>query len=130
MGAAEQQSLASSQATQRQAHQIQTPSSRRIGTPPGQQDSQKDLQDTDLSFDFCQTPSAPHFIRFFGSDTLSGDDSREVTRGLSLNRTMGASPSRHLSLNLDRIEPAQEGTSHSEQGDGEQERNESISEGI
>ena len=129
-GAAEQQSLASSQATQRPAHRIQTPSSRRIGTPPGQQDSQNDLQDTDLSFDFCQTPSAAHVIRFFGSDTPSGDDSREVTRGLSLNKTMSASPSRRLSLNLDGIEPAQEGTSDSEQGDVEQERNESVSEGI
>ena len=129
-GAAEQQSLASSQATQRLAHRIQTPSSRRIGTPLGQQDSQNDLQNTDLSFDFCQTPSAAHVIRFFGSDTSSGDDSQKVTRGLSLNKTMSASPSQRLLLNLDRIEPAQERTSDSEQGDVEQERNERVSEGI
>ena len=61
-GAAEQQSLASSLATQRPAHRIQTPSSRRIGTSPGHQDSQNDLQDTHLSFDFCQSPSAAHVI--------------------------------------------------------------------
>ena len=81
-GATEQQSLASSQATQWPAHRIQTPSSRRIGTPPGQQDSQNHLHDTDLSFDFCQTPSAAHVIRFFGFHTSSDDDSWEVTRGL------------------------------------------------
>ena len=92
-GAAEQQSLASSQATQWSAHQIQTPSRRGIGTPPGEQDSQNDLQDTDLSFDFRQTPSAAQVITFFGSDTPSGDDSRVVTRGLSLNRTMSGIPS-------------------------------------
>ena len=130
MGATEQQTLASSQATQRPAHQIQTPSSGRIGTTAGQQDSQNDLQDTDLSFDFCGTPSAAHVIRFFGSDTPSGDDSRELTRGLSLIKNMNATPSRRLSLNLDGIEPAQEGTSFSEQGDVEQERNESVSKGI
>jgi len=50
---AELQSEPSSQATQRPAHRIQTPSSRRIGTPVGQQDSQNDSQDTDLSYDFC-----------------------------------------------------------------------------
>ena len=128
--AAKLQSPTSSQAMQQPAHRIQTPSSRRIGTPPGQQHSQNDLQNTDLSFDFCQTPSAAHVIRLFGSDTPSGDDSREVTRGLSLNKTMSASLSRRLSLNLDGIEPAKEGKSDREQGDVEQERNESLSEGI
>ena len=83
-----------------------------------------------MSFDFCQTPSAAHIIRVLGSDTPSGDDSREVTRGLSLKKTMSASSSRYLSLNLDGIELVQEGTSHSEQGDVEQERNERVSEGI
>ena len=72
-------SQASTQATGQPAHRIQNPSSRRIGTAVGQQDSQNDSQDTDLSFDFCQTPSAAHVLRFFGSDTPSADDSREVT---------------------------------------------------
>ena len=95
----------------------------------GQQDSQSDSQDTDLSFDFCQTPSAAHIRRFFGSDTLNVDDSQEVTGGLSLNRTTSLSPSQRLSLSLDGIEPAQEGTSQSEQEDVEQGRNGSVSEG-
>ena len=43
---------------------------------------------------------------------------------------MSASPSRRLSLNLDGIEPAEEGTSDSAQGDVEQEYNESVNEGI
>ena len=43
---------------------------------------------------------------------------------------MSASPSQRLLLNLDGIEPAVERTSDSEQGDVEQERNESVSEGI
>ena len=46
----------STQATGQAAHRIQNPSSRHIGTAVGQQDSQNDSQDTDLSFDFCQTP--------------------------------------------------------------------------
>ena len=95
----------------------------------GQQDSQNDSQDTDLSFDFCQTPSAAHVLRFFGSDTPSADDSREVTGELSLNRTTSLSPLQRLSLSLDGIEPAQLGTSQSEQGDVEQGRNGSVSEG-
>ena len=68
-------------------------------------------------------------MRFFGSDTPSADDPREVTGKLSPNRTMSSSPSRRLSLSLDGIEPAQEGTSDSEQGDVEQGRNGSVSEG-
>ena len=95
----------------------------------GQQDSQSDSRDTDLSFDFGQTQSAAHVGRFFGSDTPSVDDSREVTGALSLNRTTSLSPSQRLSLSLDGIEPAQEGTSQSEQEDVEQGRNGSHSEG-
>ena len=126
-GATEQQSQPSSQATQRLAHQIETPSSRRIGTPVGQQDSQNDSQDTDLSFDFCQMPSATHVMRFFRSDTASADDRRGVTGEQSPNRTMSPSPSRSLSLSLDGIEPAQDGTSDSEHRDVEQGRNGSVS---
>ena len=129
-GAAEQRSLESSEATKRPAHPIQTPSSWHIATLPEQQDSQNDLQDTDLSFEYCQTLSAAHVIRFFCSDTPSGDDCQEVPRGLMLNRTMSVTSSWRLSLNLDGIEPAQERTSDSEQGDVEQERNESVSESI
>ena len=153
-GAAVLQSQASSQATRRPAHQIQTsdnwvagasqastqamglpadqiqnPSRRRIGTPVGQQDSQNDSRDIDLSFDFCQMPSAAHVLRLFGSDTTSADDSREVTRELSLNRTTSLSPSQRLSLSLDRIEPAHLETSKSKQRDMEQGRNGSVSEG-
>ena len=95
----------------------------------GQQDSQSDSQDTDLSFDFCQTPSAAHVRRFCGSDTPSADDSREVTGGLLWNRTTNLSPSRRLSLSLDGIESAQEGISQSEPDDVEQGRNGSVSEG-
>ena len=94
-----------------------------------QQDCQNDSQDTDLSFDFCQTPSAAHVLRFFGSDMPSAGDSREVTGELSLNRIMSLSPSQRLSLSLDGIEPAEEGTSQSEQGDVEQGHNGSVSEG-
>ena len=73
------------------------------------------------------------FSDFFGSDTPSADDSREVTGELTgelwLNRTTSLGPSQRLSLSLDRIEPAQLETSQSEQGDVEQGRNSSISEG-
>ena len=122
-------SQTSTQATGQPAHRIQNPSSQRIETAVGQQDSQNDSQDTDLSFDSCQTPSAAHVLRFFGSDTPSTDDSREVTGELSLNRTTSLSLSQHISLRLDGIEPAQLGTSQSEQGDVEQGRNGSVSEG-
>jgi len=119
--AAELPSQPSSQATQRPAHRIQTPSSRRIGTPVGQHDSQNDSQDTDLSFDFLQT-SAAHVLGFLDSSLPSADGSREVTRELSLDRTGSPTPSRHLSLSLDGIERAQQDTSDSERRDVEQGR--------
>ena len=112
--AAEQQSQPSSQATRRPAHRIQTPSSRRIGTPVGQQESQNDSQDTDLSFDFRQT-SAARLLRYIDSDPPSADGSQEVIGGVSLDRTVSPTPSRRLSLSLDEIERAQEGTTDSEQ---------------
>jgi len=73
--AAELQSQPSSQATQRPANRIQTPSSRRIGTPVGQQESQNDSQDTDLSFDFLQR-SAARVLGFLDSSPPSADGSR------------------------------------------------------
>jgi len=118
--AAELQSQPSSQATQRPAH--------RIGTPVGQQDSQNDSQDTDLSFDFLQT-SAARVLGFLDSSPPSTDGSREVTRELSLDRTVSPTPSRRLSLSLDGIEPAQRETSDSERGDVEQGCNGSVGEG-
>jgi len=126
--AAELQSQRSSQATQRQAHRIQTPSSRRIGTPVEQQDSQNDSQDTDWSFDFLQTAAA-HVLGFLDSSPPSADGSREVTRELSLDRTVSPTPSRLLKLSLDGIEPAQQETSDSERGDVEQGCNGSVGEG-
>jgi len=99
--AAELQSQPSSQATQGPAHRIQTPSSQRIGTPVGQQESQNDSQDTDLSFDFLQT-SAPRVLGFRDSSPPSADGSREVTRELSLDRTVSPTPWRRLALSLDR----------------------------
>jgi len=126
--AAELQSQPSSQATQRPAHGIQTPSSRRIRTPVGQQDSQNDSQNTDLSFDFLQT-SAARVLGFLDSSPPSADGSREVTRELSLDRTLSPTSSRRLSLSLDGIEPAQQETSDSERGDVEQGRNGSVGEG-
>jgi len=91
----------------------------------GQQDSQNDSQETDLSFDFLQT-SAARVLGFLDSSPPSADGSREVTRELSLDRTMSPTPSRHLSLSLDGIEPAQQETSDSERGDVEQGRNGSV----
>jgi len=126
--AAELQSQPSSPATQRPAHQIQTPSSRRIGTPVGQEDSQNDSQDTDLSFAFLQT-SAARVLGFVVSSPPSADGSREVTREPSLDRTVSPTPSRRLSLSLDGREPAQQKTSDSERGDVEQGRNGSVGEG-
>jgi len=126
--AAQLQSQPSSQATERPAHQIQTPSSRRIGTPVGQQDSQNDSQDTDLSFDILQT-SAARVLGFLDSSPRSADGSREVNKELSLDRTVNPTPSRCLSLSLDGIEPAQRETSESEPGDVEQGRNGSVGEG-
>jgi len=126
--AAELQSQPSSRATQRPAHRIQTPSSRCIGTPVGQQDSQNDSQDTDLSFDFLHI-SAARVLGFLDSSPLSADGSWKVTRELSLDRTVSPTPSQRLSLSLDGIEPAQQETSDSERGDVEQGRNGSVGEG-
>jgi len=126
--AAKLQSQPSSQATQPPAHQIQTPNSWRIGTPVGQQDSQNDSQDTDLSFDFLQ-PSAARVLGFLDSSPPSADGSREVTRELSLDRTVSPTPSRRLMLSLDAIEPAQQETSDSERGDVELGRNGRVGEG-
>jgi len=126
--AAELQSQPSSQATQRPAHRIPTPSTRRIGTPVGQQNSQNDSPDTDLSFDFLQT-SAAQVLGFLDASPPSADGSQEVTRELSLDRTVSPTPSRRLLLSLDRIEPAQQETSGSEWGDVEQGNNGSVGEG-
>jgi len=116
--AAELQCQPSSQATQQPAHRIQTPSSRRIGTPVRQQDSQNNLHDTDLSFDDHPTSPA-RVLGFLDSPPPSANGSREVTRELWLDRTVSATLSRRLSLSLDQIEPAQQETSDSEQGDVE-----------
>jgi len=93
-----------------------------------QQDSQTDSQDTDLSFDFIQT-SAARVLGFLDSSPPSADGSREVTREQPLDRTVSPTPSRRLSLSLDRIEPAQQEPSDSEWGDVEQGRNGSVGEG-
>jgi len=116
--AAELQSQPSRQAMQRPAHRIQTSSSWRIGTPVGQQDSQNDSQDTDLSFAFLQT-SAARVLGFLDSSPPRADGSREVTRELSLYRTVSPTPSRHFSLSLDGIVAAQQETSDSEREDVE-----------
>jgi len=94
----------------------------------GQQDSQNDSQDRYLSFDFLQT-SAARVLRFLDSSPPSADGSPEVTRELSLDRSVGPTPSRRLSLSLDRIEPAQLETSDSEPGDLEQGPHERVGEG-
>ena len=126
--AAELQSQPSTQDTKRPAHRIQTPSSRCIGTPVRQQDSQTDWQDTDWSFVRLQT-SAAWVLGFLDSSPPSADGSGEVTRELSLDRTLSPTPSRRLSLSLDGIEPAQQETSDSERGDVEQGHNGSVGEG-
>jgi len=94
----------------------------------GQQDSQNDLQDTDLSLDFLQR-SAAWVLKFLASSPPSADFSREVTRELSLDRTVSPTPSRRLLLRLDGIEPAQQETSDSDRGDMEQGRNGRVGEG-
>ena len=94
----------------------------------GQQDSQNDSQDTDLSFDFLQT-SAARVLRFLDSSPPSADGSQEVTRELSLDRTVSHTPLRRLSLIIDGIEPAQQETSDSERRDVEQGHNGSVGEG-
>jgi len=91
----------------------------------GQQDSQNNSQDTDLSFYFLQT-SAAQVLRFLNSSPPSADGSREVTRELLLDRTVSPTPSRRLSLSLDGIEPPQQETSDSERGDVEQGHNGSV----
>ena len=125
---AELQSQPSSQATQQPAHRIETPSSRRIGTPVGQQDSQNHSQDTYLSFDFLQM-SAARDLRYLDCSPPRADGSREVSRELSLDRTVSPTLSRRLSLSLDGIDPAQQETCDSEWGDVEQGRNGSVGEG-
>ena len=126
--AAELQSQPCSQATQWPAHRIQTPSSRRIGTPVGQQDSENDSQDTYLSFDYRQT-SAARLIGFLDSSPPRADATPDVTRELSLDKTVSPTPSPPLSLNLDRIRPVQQETRVSERSDVEQGRNVSVGEG-
>jgi len=81
-----------------------------------------------LSFDFLQK-SAARVPVFLDSSQPSADGSQEVTRELSLDRTVSPTPSRLLSLSLDGIEPVQQETSESEQGDVEQGRNRTIGEG-
>jgi len=102
--------------------------SQHIGTPVGQQDSQTDSQDTDLSFDFFQT-SAARVLGYRDSSPPSADGSRDVTRELLLDRTVSPTSSRRLSLSLDGIEPAQQDTSHSKRGNVEQGHNGSVGEG-
>jgi len=94
----------------------------------GQQDSQNHLEDSDLAFDFLET-SAAWVLGFLDSSQPSADGSREVTRALSLDRTVSPTPWRCLSLSLDGIEPAKQETSDSERGDVEQGRNGSVGEG-
>jgi len=126
--ATELQKQPSSQATQRPAHRIQTPSSWHIGTLVGQQDSQNDWQETDLSLDFLGTSAAP-VLGFHNFCAPRPDGSREVTRELSLDTNMSPTPSQHLSLSLDRIEPAQQERGNSQQRDVQQERNGSVRKG-
>jgi len=94
----------------------------------GQQDSQNDSQVTGLSFDFLKT-SAARVLGFPNSSPPSTDGSREVTRELSLNRTVSPTPSRRLTLSLDAIESAQQETSDSERGDVAQGCNARVGEG-
>jgi len=99
-----------------------------MGTPVEQQESQNDSQDTDLWFDFLQA-SAARVLGFLNSSPPSGDGSKEATRELSLDRTLRRTPSRRLSLGLDRMEPALQETSDIERGDVEPGRNGSVGEG-
>ena len=77
---------------------------------------------------FLQT-SAARVLRFLDSSPPSADGSREVTRELWLDRTVSPTPLRRLSLSLDGIEPAQQGTSDSQRGDVAQGHNGSVGEG-
>ena len=81
-----------------------------------------------MSFDFLPT-SAARVLGFRDTSPPSAYGSQEVTRELSLARTVSPTPSRRLSLSLDGIEPAQQETSDSERGDVEQGRNGSVGEG-
>jgi len=93
-----------------------------------QQDSQNDLQDTDLAFDFLPR-SAARVLGCLDSSPASADGSPEVTMELSLDSPVSPNPSGRLSLSLDGIEPVQQETSDSERGDVEQGRNGSVGEG-
>ena len=94
----------------------------------GQEDSQNDSQDNNLSFDLLQT-SAALVLGLLDSSLPNADGLQEVTRELSLDRTLSPTLSQRLSLSLDGIEPAQQETSESERGDVEQGRNGSVGEG-
>jgi len=94
----------------------------------GQQDSQNYSLDTDLSFDFLET-SAARVLGFLDSSPPSADVSLEVTREVSLDRTLSPTPSRRHSLSLDRIEPPQQVTSDTERWEVEQGRNGSVCKG-
>jgi len=73
--------------------------------------------------------SAARVLGFLDSTPPRADGSREVTWELSLARTISLTPSRHLSLSLDGIEPAQQESSDSEWGDVEQVGNGSVGDG-
>jgi len=126
--AAELPSQPSSQAIRRPAHGIQTPSSQPIGTPVGQQDSQNDSHDTDMSFDNLQT-SDVWVLRFPHFSPPRADGSRKVTREPSLDRTVSPTPSRRLWLRLDRIQVARQETIDSEWKDVGQGGTGSVAEG-
>jgi len=79
----------------------------------GEQDSQKNLQGTELSFDVLQT-SAAGILGFLASDPPSADGSRDMTSQLWVDRSLSPTLSRRLSLSLNRTEPAQQETSDSE----------------
>ena len=66
---------------------------------------------------------------FLDSSPASADGLRDVTKELSLDRTVSPSGSRRLSLKVNRIEPAQRGTCDCEPGDVEQGRNWRLGEG-
>ena len=94
----------------------------------GQQDSQNDSQDPDFSFDFLPR-SAARVLRFLDSSPPRADGSQEVTKELSLDKTVSPTQSRRLSLSLEGIEPAHHETSDSERGDVDHRRKGSVGEG-
>jgi len=73
--------------------------------------------------------SAAGVLGFLDSSPSGADDSLEVTRELSLDRTVSPTASGRLSLSLDGIESGQQETSDSEWGDVELGRNGSVGEG-